>query len=164
MHYTLDTDLYSFFREKRTIICGIEPLTFNLQLKTQYTKPSGNLKNFFIKLSQNQDSRLAAATLIHIWISSWIQTMYLWRGANLLQSMSFYNFFLCDKSTASFGLEPPTSNLQSRTLFTKPSSHVLLRCFRLKQYHRFLDLNISQCLGHFMRGKKCKILNLEFRI
>ena len=93
----------------------------------------------FCSLSSCPLSHQAMRTTL---FQTWVQTMNLWRRTNLLQSRPFYNFFLYEKNTASFGLEPLTSYLQLKTLFTKPAGHVLIQCFRLNQYLRFLDLNI----------------------
>ena len=64
------------------------------------------------------------------------------------------NSYLYEKRTISSGIEPLSSNLQLSTLPTKPSSHIKESFLTFSHVIRFLDLNISLCLGHFMRERK----------
>ena len=117
--------------EKRIVSSGLEPPTFNLQFRVLTTKPLSHMDMVFLRLSQS------------------LRFLDLNISPCLLQSRSFYKSYLYGKNNVSVGVEPLTFNLQLRTLFTNPQSHVLIQCLRLSQYHRFLDLNFSQCLGHF---------------
>ena len=119
------------FIEKRAVSSGLEPLTYNLQFSILTTKPLSHMDLVFLKHSQS------------------LRFLDLNISQCFLQSRSFYKSFLYGKRSVSVGLEPLTFNLQLRTLFTNPQGHVLMQCLRLSQYHRLLDLNFSQCLGHF---------------